>query len=46
MSEIEKVSSFEFLVWRMKRWFFMNAVSVMLFAGLILSAWAVFYWHR
>jgi hypothetical protein len=42
MNEIEKESSFEYRVWRIKRWFFMNAVSVMLFAGLILSAWAVF----
>ena len=42
MSVVEKVSSFEYRVWRMKRWFFMNAVSVMLFAGLILSVWAVF----
>ena len=42
MSEIEKVSSLEYHVWRIKRWFFMNAVSVMLLAGLILSVWAVF----
>ena len=42
MSVVEKVSRFEYRVWRIKRWFFMNAVSVMVFAGLILSAWAVF----
>ena len=42
MSEIEKVSSFEYQVWRIKRWFFMNAVPVLLFAGLLLSVWAVF----
>ena len=42
MTVFEKVSSFEYRVWRIKRWFFMNAVSVMLFAGLLLSVWAVF----
>lgn len=42
MSAIEKVSSFEYQVWRTKRWFFMNAVSAMLFVGVILSVWAVF----
>lgn len=42
MSVVEKVSSFEYRVWRIKRWFFMNAVSVMVFAGLVLSVWAVF----
>lgn len=42
MSVVEKVSWFEYRVWRIKRWFFMNAVSVMLFAGLLLSVWAVF----
>jgi hypothetical protein len=42
MSETEKVSSYEFLVWRIKRWFSMYAVSVMLFVGLLLSVWAVF----
>lgn len=42
MSTIEKVSSFEYQVWRIKRWFFMYAVSVMLFTGLLLSVWAVF----
>ena len=41
MSTIEKVSSFEYQVWRIKRWFFMNAVSTMLFTGLLLSFWAV-----
>lgn len=42
MSVVEKVSWFEYRVWRIKRWFFMNAVSVLLFAGLLLSVWAVF----
>ena len=42
MSIFEKVSTFEYRVWRIKSWFFMNAVSVMAFAGLVLSAWAVF----
>lgn len=42
MSVVEKVGWFEYWVWRIKRWFFMNAVSVMVFAGLILSVWAVF----
>lgn len=42
MSKIEKVSSFECRVWRIRRWFFINAVSVLLFAGLLLSVWAVF----
>ena len=42
MSVVEEVSSFEYRVWRIKRWFFMNAVSVLLFAGLLLSVWAVF----
>ena len=42
MSVVEKVSSFEYWVWRIKRWFFMNAVSVMLLVGLLLSVWAVF----
>ena len=42
MSIIEKVSSFEYQVWRIKSWFSKNAVSVMLFAGLLLSLWAVF----
>ena len=42
MSVVEKVSWFEYRAWRIKRWFFMNAVSVLLFAGLLLSVWAVF----
>lgn len=42
MSEIEKVTSFEYKVWRIKRWLSLNSVSVMLFLGLILSVWAVF----
>ena len=32
MSVFENVSSFEYRVWRIRRWFFMNAVSVMVFA--------------
>ena len=31
MSELEKVSPFEIRVWRIRRWFSLNAVSVMLF---------------
>ena len=42
MSDIEKVSSFEYQVWRIKRWFTINAVSAMLLVGMLLSAWAVF----
>lgn len=42
MSEIEKVSPFEIRVWRIKRWFSLNAVSVMLFVGMVLAVWAVF----
>ena len=42
MSEIEKVSKSEIRVWRIKRWFSLNAVSVMLFIGMVLAAWAVF----
>lgn len=42
MSEIEKVSPFEIRVWRIKRWFSLNAVSVMLFIGMVLAVWAVF----
>ncbi len=42
MSEIEKVSKSEIRVWRIKRWFSLNAVSVMLFIGMVLTAWAVF----
>lgn len=42
MSEIEKVGKFEYQVWRIKRWFFLNAVSVMLVIGLVLAVWAVF----
>ena len=41
MCDIEKVSKFEFQVWRIKRWFFLNAVSVMLVIGLVLAVWAV-----
>ena len=41
MNDIEKVSKFEFQVWRIKRWFFLNAVSVMLVIGLVLAVWAV-----
>ena len=42
MSKIEKVSKSEIRVWRIKRWFSLNAVSVMLFIGMVLAAWAVF----
>lgn len=42
MSEIEKVSKSEIRVWRIKRWFSLNAVSVMLFIGMVLAVWAVF----
>ena len=41
MSNFEKVSTFEYQVWRMKRWFFLNVVSVMLFIGMVLAVWAV-----
>lgn len=42
MSKIEKVSKSEIRVWRIKRWFSLNAVSVMLFIGMVLAVWAVF----
>lgn len=42
MSRLEKVSASEIRVWRIKRWFFLNAVSVMLFLGMALAVWAVF----
>lgn len=42
MSEIEKVSKSEIRLWKIKRWFSLNAVSVMLFIGMVLAAWAVF----
>lgn len=42
MREIEKVSKFEIRIWRIKRWFVLNAVSVILFIGMVLAVWAVF----
>ena len=42
MSKIEKVNALDILVWRIKRWCPMDAVSVMLFIGMILAVWAVF----
>ena len=41
MSKIEKVSALDILVWRVKRWCPMNAVSVILFIGMVLAVWAV-----
>lgn len=41
MSKIEKVSAYEILVWRVKGWFSLNAVSVMLFMGLILAVFTL-----
>ena len=41
MSDIEEVSPFEIRVWRIKRWFSLNAVTVMLFIGMVLAVWAV-----
>jgi len=34
MSKIEIVSTFEYQVWNMRRWFSLNAVSIMLFTVL------------
>lgn len=42
MSKIEKISKSEIWAWRVKRWFSLNAVSVMLFVGMVLAVWAVF----
>ena len=42
MSKIEKVSKAEIRAWRIKRWISLNAVSVILFIGMVLAVWAVF----
>ena len=42
MSKIEIVSTFEHQVWNMRRWFSLNAESIMLFTGFLLVMWAVF----
>ncbi len=42
MSKAEKDCILKIWGWRIKRWFPMDAVSVMLFIGLVLAMWAVF----
>ena len=42
MRKLEKISTFEYQVWKIKRWFSLNVVSVMLFIGMVLAVWAVF----